>query len=533
MTSYIQLLKKIEDFCDAHYQIQRYGGEFREQMPNLSTESEKYPIVFVTPTGGTPLYDTNQISLDIYCVDIIQKNRANLNTIVSDCHLILTDLYGYFSQGTDLSVDVIGQPSQTPLNNLDLDYVAGWMMTIVFEVNGYCVEAIPMGDIPSGGGACEDASYVVEYADGTPIESGTIPSGGSVTVVVPNCPTCDVANWTLRDTDGNVLDSGTIASGGSATIIAPDATVNLNGTLWDTVLSGGTENIIVRQSSGSTQVGSIQGQYFRIDDSNIQNSDGSYNVDVKAEDSLVLPDSQINVNGNNEGDVVSVKTIDVNITDGTNPVTPDAVSLVGNTLTIEVPSGGVAPVGATLMKTGQTTSYRTGDDGDLEAGRATDFFTLAVNNPFGNTNRFTDELGGTAYTNDIVIDWSTYDNVAGTVLGYRRTINPSNVNWNTAIDQCLLVSIGTFTSGWRLPNRAEIFNIMVHEGGTLNYPLNYAPFNISLATIFWSGTTNAATTTQAFTLTNNASATLGSTLKTSNGRYFPCRTFTVTGTILS
>ena len=56
---------------------------------------------------------------------------------------------------------------------------------------------------------------------------------------------------------------------------------------------------------------------------------------------------------------------------------------------------------ATLMKTGQTTSYRTGDDGDLEAGRNVDFTTLAENNPFGNTNRFTDELGGQTYTKNI------------------------------------------------------------------------------------------------------------------------------------
>jgi hypothetical protein len=49
---------------------------------------------------------------------------------------------------------------------------------------------------------------------------------------------------------------------------------------------------------------------------------------------------------------------------------------------------------AQLMKTGQTTSYRTGDDGDLEAGRNVSFTTLAENNPFGNTNRFTDEIGG-------------------------------------------------------------------------------------------------------------------------------------------
>jgi len=146
MTSYIKLLDKIEAFCDAHYQIQRFGGEFREQMPNISTESEKYPIVFVTPNSSTPYYDTVQIQCDVYCVDIIQKDRANLNTIVSDCHLILTDLFGYFSQGDDLSIGVLGTPSITPLNNLDMDYVAGWVMSITFELDGYCVDAIPLNN---------------------------------------------------------------------------------------------------------------------------------------------------------------------------------------------------------------------------------------------------------------------------------------------------------------------------------------------------------------------------------------------------
>ena len=170
MTSYIKLLNKIEAFCDAHYQIQRFGGEFREQMPNISTDSEKYPIIFVSPSNGNPYYDTNQITVDIYCVDIIQKGRENINTIVSDCHLILTDLYGYFSEGSDLSVDVIGTPSQSPLNNLDLDYVAGWMMTIVFEVDGYCVDAIPMTPITPGTSQTivenSDQSYQVEVECG-------------------------------------------------------------------------------------------------------------------------------------------------------------------------------------------------------------------------------------------------------------------------------------------------------------------------------------------------------------------------------
>jgi surface protein len=55
--------------------------------------------------------------------------------------------------------------------------------------------------------------------------------------------------------------------------------------------------------------------------------------------SLVCPSGSfvnIEVNGTPEGSVAAGSTLDVNLTDGTNPVTPDDVTLVGNTLTIEV-----------------------------------------------------------------------------------------------------------------------------------------------------------------------------------------------------
>jgi hypothetical protein len=198
---------------------------------------------------------------------------------------------------------------------------------------------------------------------------------------------------------------------------------------------------------------------------------------------------------------------------------------------IKIGGGGAAPtpapVGATLMKTGQTTSYRTGDDGDLEAGRATSFTVLASNNPFGNTNRFTDELGGQTYTNNIVIDWSTYN--GSNVLGYRRTFNGINVSWNDAIDGALAVSIGTFTSGWRLPNFNELNNILNFN---LTTRLNYAPFSISTTWELWTSTTIAIATLNAQTITHSSYLQRAKTLATVV-QYIPCRTFTVTGTTLT
>ena len=187
------------------------------------------------------------------------------------------------------------------------------------------------------------------------------------------------------------------------------------------------------------------------------------------------------------------------------------------------------PIGAELLKTGQTTSYRSKDDGGIQAGRDVSFFTLLGNNPYGNTKRFLDELGTEVFTNKIVIDWSTYD--GSTVLGYYTNLNGSDVNWNQAIDGAAALSVGSFTSGWRLPNRNE-FNNIVNDAQT--YPINYAPFNFTISYTYWSSTSLAAApTVYAYRyLTYNLDPVQ---LKTTfvNCRFFAVRTFTVSGTTLT
>jgi hypothetical protein len=394
-----------------------------------------------------------------------------------------------------------------------------------------------------------DATYEVEYENGTPIESGSIPSGGFKLIQVPNPITC------------------------------ADAVVNVNSVFFDNVASGGTLNIQVRKSTGNDLVGSKQGQFWRIADSTavlktsagatisttsikaeeseditapdatVTNSNASYTDSVVSGGTLVLPDitvtdsdgstftqpsvenvvctlspdTSLEVNGTPEGTFAAGSTIEVNITDGVNPVTPNDVTVVGDVVTIEVPAATAAPVGATLMKTGQTTSYRTGDDGDIEAGRATDFFTLASNNPFGNTNRFTDELGGQTYTNDIVIDWSTYD--GATVLGYYR-ISIGTYTWDNAVDNSLIHTIASFVSGWRLPNIGEWVNITNYGLASVT---NYAPLNVNVSS--WLSTAFTPSPTNKWFSATNGGHSVGGL--TGTRAAFPVRTFTVTGTTLT
>jgi hypothetical protein len=144
MISLQSTINKIIAFYNSHLQVKKVGSDFKEQMTNFATKDEKYPIVFIVPVSVSNTENTNIFTLDIYCFDIIQKDRANIITILSDTHQILMDLYNYFTFSNDLSMDVSGIPSFTALNNDLLDYAAGYVMTITLEVSNWTDCDVPL-----------------------------------------------------------------------------------------------------------------------------------------------------------------------------------------------------------------------------------------------------------------------------------------------------------------------------------------------------------------------------------------------------
>ena len=147
VTSYNVLQSKIEAFCDNHYQVKKFGGEFYSEINNFATQDEKFPIIFSSPVAQRVSDNVIEFDMDIYCLDIIKKDRTNLNNILSDTNLILNDLHLFFKLGEDSSVDVIDGTSLTPINNSLLDYAAGWVMRITFEVTNYGPCQIPFIDV--------------------------------------------------------------------------------------------------------------------------------------------------------------------------------------------------------------------------------------------------------------------------------------------------------------------------------------------------------------------------------------------------
>ena len=129
---------------------------------------------------------------------------------------------------------------------------------------------------------------------------------------------------------------------------------------------------------------------------------------------------------------------------------------------------------ALVPKTGQTTSYATGDDGELKKG-------VTWPNP-----RFTDNGDGTVTDNLTGLIWLKNANCFG------------QISWDQALSNCNGLASGScgLTDGssagdWRLPNRRELFSLVDDERYDPALPSGHPFINVRYS-IYWSSTTNAS-----------------------------------------
>lgn len=136
----------------------------------------------------------------------------------------------------------------------------------------------------------------------------------------------------------------------------------------------------------------------------------------------------------------------------------------------EKSSSSGAPTSVDLPKTGQTTSYATGDDGDLEKG-------VAWPSP-----RFADIANGTVTDNLSGLMW-TKD---GGSPSYGACIG-GTMNWQSALNYvaCLNSSAYLGYTDWRLPNRKELRSLIDYANYNLALPAGH-PFSNVQAVYYWS-----------------------------------------------
>ncbi|MBF0609072.1 MAG: DUF1566 domain-containing protein [Magnetococcales bacterium] len=129
-----------------------------------------------------------------------------------------------------------------------------------------------------------------------------------------------------------------------------------------------------------------------------------------------------------------------------------------------------------LPKTGQTTTYATGDDGAIQAGVAwpSPRFTAA-------TNTVTDNLTGLVWTKDANL--------------------PSYKTWQEALGYVASMNTGAGTYGytdWRLPNINELESLVNAEQANPATWLNSQGFTNVQSYYYWSSTSYADSTSDAW-----------------------------------
>ncbi len=127
--------------------------------------------------------------------------------------------------------------------------------------------------------------------------------------------------------------------------------------------------------------------------------------------------------------------------------------------------------GGALLKTGQTVSYRSGDDGTYQKGVA---FSYQTSDPAGNGEIVTID-------NATGLMWASNGSGAGCYSGGTRT-------WVQAVDWAEGLTFAGY-SDWRLPNRRELESIV--DSGRYDPAINPAYFPNTRGGYCWSGSTYA------------------------------------------
>ena len=180
------------------------------------------------------------------------------------------------------------------------------------------------------------------------------------------------------------------------------------------------------------------------------------------------------------------------------------------------------------VKTGEVANNGTGSDGQVGSGRGTSWLVMSENNMFGNTNRFTDTLGGSAYTNNIVLDHQSRDPLTGNLLGYDRADVIVARTWANHLSYFT----GKTNSGygaWRGTNYQELHQISRWGGVTFKW--NFAPFNYTgsgTGDYLWVTTSNHVASADAWLIFNYSTVPVQSRDKTGSYFMMGCRTFNLT-----
>lgn len=161
--TYNGLLNILNSFAQAHIDVRRFVAEDVDQMSEITSKEELFPMMFVAPINNIYDWQINQYEVRIYVYDRLLKDRSNINDIRSKTSQILSDLDVWLRKESELPIEISSISIAYPFSSELMTDVTGWYFDVVIDIPSYETCKIPFLNAPVISGFTCDVVYTNDY----------------------------------------------------------------------------------------------------------------------------------------------------------------------------------------------------------------------------------------------------------------------------------------------------------------------------------------------------------------------------------
>lgn len=282
--NYLTIKSVLDTFATNHDELKRFKVSFQEQLDNFVAEDGSFPILFSEILDLSFSESEDVYTYRIYCLDLLQKDRSNQDTILNTTSTILSDLTNWLRLNYEAPVVLLNSPRAIPVSNYLMDFTAGFYADFEFEVVGQksdCLIPFTNQYIQFTGATCDvsynkpwltcatlpNCSYYIDLVNNsivtnslsaTSISGGTFYSGSTpLSTIIQSFVTGGSSNSVFIQNGLNTYTGGTSTlpsvNVSAATLTSLSATTISGGTIYSgaTALSNVIYNIVTANTSST------------------------------------------------------------------------------------------------------------------------------------------------------------------------------------------------------------------------------------------------------------------------------------------
>lgn len=146
--TYNDIIRYLNLFAEVHMDIFRFESDDLDQMSEITSKEEKFPMVYLVPINNSYDYEVDTYTLRVYCYDRLMKDRSNEINCKSKTNQILNDMNIWLRKESSLPFEISDVSYVYPFDSALMTDVSGWYMEVTIEVPSYSECDIPFLNKP-------------------------------------------------------------------------------------------------------------------------------------------------------------------------------------------------------------------------------------------------------------------------------------------------------------------------------------------------------------------------------------------------